>query len=247
MLLRGLASTGIVVTSFTHELKSLSNRLIPRTSSLETLLAHYIQPEELANIDRFDNPYYHIELIRQEDQKLLQWLQYSLNTIRRDKRERRQVQIHDYFESFNQLWKESLQRKSINLVIGDIPADLTVKAFEMDLDSIFNNFVANSVYSLLRTDVRPKEIKVSVYRDHDFVAIDFVDNGKGLDKEYQGNPNLIFNALETSTKDKYGNKIGTGMGLYIAKSVVDSYRDASIGIIPVETGFGIKVLFKLNQ
>lgn len=247
MLLRGLASTGIVVTSFTHELKSLSNRLIPRTSSLESLLKNYIQPETMAHIDRFDNPYYHIELIRQEDQKLQQWLQYSLNTIRRDKRERRLVQIHDYFESFRQLWKDSLQRKSISLLIGDVPVDLTVRAFEMDLDSIFNNFVANSVYSLLRTDVRPKEIRVSVYRDHDFVAIDFVDNGKGLDKEYQSNPSLIFNALETSTKDKYGNKIGTGMGLYIAKSVVDSYKDASIGVIPVQSGFGIKVLFKLNQ
>lgn len=247
MLLRGLASTGIVVTSFTHELRSLSNRLIPRTASLETLLHNYVQPDSLHSLDRFDNPYYHIELIRQEDQKLQQWLQYSLNTIRRDKRERKQVSLHDYFLSFEQLWKESLQRKSIFLSVGEIPSGLSVKAFEMDLDSIFNNFVANSVYSLLRTDVKPKTITISVYRDHDFVSIDFIDNGKGLDKEYKDNPNVIFNALETSTKDKYGNKIGTGMGLYIAKSVVDSYKDASIGLIQTNNGFGIKVLFKLNN
>ncbi len=247
MLLRGLASTGIVVTSFTHELKSLSNRLIPRTSSLELLLNKYIHPESLKKINRFDNPFYHIELIKQEDQKLLQWLQYSLNTIRRDKRERKLVSLCEYFLSFEQLWKESLQRKSIILSVGEISTKLYVKAFEMDFDSIFNNFVANSVYSLLRTDVKPKKIMVSVYRDHDFVSIDFVDNGKGLDNEYKDNPNIIFNALETSTKDKYGNKIGTGMGLYIAKSVVESYKDASIGIIPTNNGFGIKVLFKLNN
>lgn len=247
MLLRGLASTGIVVTSFTHELKSLSNRLMPRTASLEHLLASYLPPEKLSDIDRFDNPYYHIALIRQEDQKLNQWLQYSLNTIRRDKRERRMVFLRDYFESFGQLWAESLQRKSIMLQIDDIPAELSFRAFEMDLDSIFNNFVANSVYSLLRTDVRTKEIRICAYKDHEYASIDFTDNGKGLDREYRDNPNVIFNALETSTRDKFGNKIGTGMGLYIAKSVVDSYKDASIGIIPVEAGFGIKVLFKLNQ
>lgn len=247
MLLRGLASTGIVVTSFTHELKSLSNRLIPRTTSLELLLNNYIDPESVRSVDRYDNPYYHIEMIKQEDQKLQQWLQYSLNTIRRDKRERRLVSLRDYFMSFEQLWKESLQRKSIILTINEISSDLAVRAFEMDLDSIFNNFVANSVYSLLRTEVKPKEISVCVYRDHDFVSIDFVDNGKGLDKEYRDNPNIIFNALETSTKDKYGNKIGTGMGLYIAKSVVDSYKDATIGLIPSSNGFGIKVLFKLNS
>lgn len=247
MILRGLASTGIVVTSFTHELKSLSNRLIPRTTSLEFLLNTYIHPESLQGIDKFDNPFYHIELIKQEDQKLQQWLQYSLNTIRRDKRERRLVSLREYFLSFEQLWKESLQRKSITLSISEISEELSVKAFEMDLDSVFNNFVANSVYSLLRTDVKPKEITVSVYRDHDFVSIDFVDNGRGLDKEYKDNPNIIFNALETSTKDKYGNKIGTGMGLYIAKSVIESYKDASIGLIPLYNGFGIKVLFKLNN
>lgn len=246
MLLRGLASTGIVVTSFTHELKSLSGRLMPRTGSLEKILHNFIQPEALIDIDRFDNPFYHIELIRQEDQKLQQWLQYSLNTIRRDKRERKMVSLNDYFESFCQLWRESLQRKSISLIISEVPKDLSVKAFEMDLDSIFNNFIANSVYSLLRTDVKNKEIIVSVYRDHDYVAIDFIDNGKGLDTEYQSNPSVIFNALETSTKDKYGNKIGTGMGLYIAKSVVGSYKDASIGIIPMTNGFGIRVLFKLD-
>lgn len=247
MLLRGLASTGIVVTSFTHELKSLSNRLMPRTASLEQLLVSYLPPEKLVGIDRYDNPYYHIALIRQEDQKLNQWLQYSLNTIRRDKRERRMVYLRDYFESFGQLWAESLKRKSIKLQIDDIPAELSFRAFEMDLDSIFNNFVANSVYSLLRTDVRTKEIRICAYKDHEYACIDFTDNGKGLDREYRDNPNVIFNALETSTRDKFGNKIGTGMGLFIAKSVVDSYKDASIGIIPVESGFGIKVLFKINQ
>lgn len=246
MLLRGLASTGIVVTSFTHELKSLSNRLIPRTALLETLLRNYIQPENLNGIEPFDNPYYHIKLIRQEDQKLLQWLQYSLNTIRRDKRERRLVSLRDYFLSFEQLWQESLQRKSITLHVNDIADDMYVRAFEMDLDSIFNNFVANSVYSLLRSEVKPKEIRVSVYSDHEFVSIDFTDNGKGLDKEYKEKPEVIFNALETSTKDKYGNKIGTGMGLYIAKGVVDSYKDAAIGLIDTPVGFGIKVIFKLG-
>ncbi len=247
MLLRGLASTGIVVTSFTHELKSLSNRLMPRTSSLEQLLASYLPPEKMRDIDRFDNPYYHIALIRQEDQKLNQWLQYSLNTVRRDKRERRTVSLRDYFESFGQLWAESLRRKSIQLQIDDIPADLSFRAFEMDLDSIFNNFVANSVYSLLRTEIKSKEIRIRAYKDHEYASVDFTDNGKGLDREYRDNPNVIFNALETSTRDKFGNKIGTGMGLYIAKSVVDSYKDASIGIIPVQIGFGIKVLFKINQ
>lgn len=245
MLLRGLASVGIFVASFAHELKGLSNKLIPRASIFNEVLQLFIPQESLIGLERFDNPFYHLELIKKEDQKLQEWIKYSLSSIRPDKREWKLVSLYEYFEAFDQLWRKWLQQKSIFLIVNEVPKELIIQAFEMDLDSIFNNLVANSARSLLRTKVERKEIKVSVYRNHDFAVIDFIDNGKGLDSEYKDNPNVIFKAFETSDKDMYGNKISTGMGLYIAKSVVDSYNEASIGIIPTEVGFGIRVQFKI--
>jgi len=246
MLLRGLASVGIFVTSFAHELKNLSNKLIPRASMFNEVLQSFIPQESLKGRERADNPFYHLELIKKEDQKIQEWIKYSLSSIRPDKREWKLVSLYEYFEAFDQLWRKWLQQKSIFLIVNEAPKELIIQAFEMDLDSIFNNLVANSVRSLLRTNVERKEIKVSVYRNHDFAVIDFIDNGKGLDSYYKDNPNVIFEAVETSDKDKFGNKISTGMGLFIAKSVVDSYNEASIGIIPTKVGFGIRVQFKIK-
>lgn len=82
--------------------------------------------------------------------------------------------------------------------------------------------------------------------DHGYAVIDFVDNGIGLSQEYRNNPDVIFNAFETSTVDNQNNKIGTGMGLFIAKGIISKYPDAMIALLPVETGFGIRTIFKIK-
>ncbi len=247
-LLRGLASSGIAIASFTHELKSLSNRLLPRTEMLVELLKEYISKEQLQGIDKYDNPFYHIELIREEDGKLHQWLNYTLNTVKKDKRERHNIVISDYFGRFEQTWKEALKGKSIEIILnGDAQLQDSVKGFEMDLDSIFNNFVTNSVASLLRTPRDDKQITISWKSDHGYIVVDFDDNGMGLAEEYRMNPEVIFNAFETSTVNKDGEKIGTGMGLFIVKGIIDSYKDSSISITKMDNGFGLRVIFKCSN
>ena len=37
------------------------------------------------------------------------------------------------------------------------------------------------------------------------------------------------------------------MGLFIAKGVVSKYKDASIALIPVENGFGIRTILKIDN
>ena len=247
-LLRGLASSGIAIASFTHELKSLSNRLLPRTDMLVELLKEYISSDQLKGVDKYDNPFYHIELIREEDNKLHQWLNYTLNTVKKDKRERRNIVISDYFARFEQTWKEALKRKSIDVYLnGDSHSQDCIRGFEMDLDSVFNNFVTNSVASLLKTPRNDKQIIISWKTDHGYMVIDFEDNGMGLAEEYRSKPEVIFNAFETSTVNKDGEKTGTGMGLFIVKGIIDGYKDASISITKIDNGFSLRVIFKSSN
>lgn len=116
----------------------------------------------------------------------------------------------------------------------------------MDLDSIFNNFVTNSISAFLTSKEENKTISVRVSNDHGYAVIDFVDNGIGLSQEYKNTPDVIFNAFETSIVDNQNNKIGTGMGLFIAKGIISKYPDAMIALLPVEKGFGIRTIFKIK-
>lgn len=245
-MLRGLASMGISSATFTHELRSVMIRLLPRNELLKNILQQYL-PEKQFEGMRFDNPYQELRNMKGEDERLYNWLLYSLNSIRRSKREWVDIDLSNYFTLFVESWRSILLRKLIyiDLQLTNMNGAL-LKGFEMDLDSIFNNFITNSTSAFLTSNEENKKISVSVNNDHGYAVIDFVDNGIGLSQEYKSNPDVIFNAFETSTVDNQNNKIGTGMGLFIAKGIISKYPDAMITLLPVKTGFGIRVIFKIK-
>ena len=244
-MLRGLASLGISVATYTHELRSVMLRLIPRNNLLRDILIKHLPVEQFAGM-RFNNPYKELDNMKDEDEKLYNWLLYSLHSIQRSKRDWKQIKLSEYFDGFVSAWKPSLSKKSIsiNLEMSGME-NARINAIEMDLDSVYNNFVANSINAFLRSQELNKEINVRIINDHGYAVIDFIDNGCGLASEYKNNPEVIFNAFETSIVDSKNNKIGTGMGLFIAKGVIDKFKDSTISLLPVDKGFGIRTILKL--
>ena len=246
-MIRGLASMGISVATYTHELRSVMLRLLPRNSLLRTILTRYLPVEQFDGM-RFNNPYKELDTMKGEDEKLYNWLLYSLHSIQRSKRDWKEINLAAYFEDFVRAWEPSLSKKNIKMILSISGMEgACLDAYEMDLDSVYNNFVSNSINAFLRSPELNKIINLNVVSDHGYAVIDFLDNGSGLASEYKKNPDVIFNAFETSIVDNKNNKIGTGMGLFIAKGVVEKFNDSTIAVLPVEKGFGIRTIFKLKK
>lgn len=247
-LLRNLASVGLIISSFAHEVKSLRSRLLPRTSFLLKELKTHLDEKKFAKLDKNDNPFYMIKLIQEEDTKLKHWLDYSLSTLKRDKRERTNLNFADYFESFKSTWGKALEQRNIKLVLtGDKNSLSTMRAFEVDMDSIFNNLLSNSLSALKGVKVQQKTIEISWKKNDENIEIIFSDNGKGLNDKYKDNPDEIFKLLESSKTDRTGNVIGTGLGLYIVKSIIEEYNNSSISILDTQNGFSLRILFKTRK
>jgi signal transduction histidine kinase len=245
-MLRSLASVGLIISSFAHEVKSLRSRLIPRTSFLVKKVKSLIDEKKLINLPKEDNPLYDIQLITEEDIKLKHWLDYSLSSLKKDKRTRTNVHFSDYFEKFKATWEKALNQKSIKIYLnGFQDSSFAVKAFEVDLDSIFNNLLSNSVNSLTQVSYN-KKITISWKKKDSSIEIVFQDNGVGLSTDFQSNPDEIFNAFETSKRDRKGTIIGTGLGLYIVKSIISEHRDSTIEILPTDIGFALKIVFPIR-
>lgn len=245
-LLRSLASVGLIISSSAHELKSLRHRIVPRTEHLIRELKKIISEESLLETKKDDNPFYMIELMQEEDSKIKHWLDYSLNFLKRDRRRRININFGDFFEKFQSSWKKALELKNINLILDGNKDDLNIiQGFEVDFDTIFNNLLANSTEAFAGN--QKKEIHISWKKNEEFVQIDFIDNGQGLAKEFRKKPSEIFNAHETSKKDNKGNIIGTGLGLYIVKSIVDEYNDSNIFIVDSEVGFNLRLIFPIRR
>lgn len=247
-LLRTFASTGLIISSFAHEVKSLRSRLIPRTSFLLRELKNHINEKDLNHLDKDDNPFYMIKLIQEEDTKLKHWLEYSLNSITRDKRERKNLSFGRYFESFKSNWQKAIEQRNATIVLNGTNDDnYTIRAFEVDMDSIFNNLLSNSLSALKGVKREKKLIEISWKKVNDTIEILFSDNGKGLASQYKKNPEDIFKLLESSKTNKKGEKIGTGLGLYIVQSIVEQYNNSSISIMNIEGGLTLKLEFQVRK
>jgi len=246
-LLRNLASTGLIISSFAHELDNINDHLVSRTENLIERIHPYLPEESLPKLPRNAHPYRLIEIIQEEDAKLKQWLNYSIKSLRNDKRKRRSIKIDDYFQDFKDTWLGALREKLIDLQLkNNIKTEYSFRCFEIDLDSIFNNLVSNSI-NALKTKYIDRRISIKYSIKDNYIEIIFKDNGKGLSREYHKNPYVIFNSFETSKKDKYGNTTGTGLGLYIVKSVIDQYSDAFIRILEYKNEFSLLIGFKLRS
>lgn len=243
-LMRSLASIGLIVSSFDHELKSISNNLLPRMKYLKTHTRALIAPELSNILPENKNPFVLIEEIRKDHEKLKGWLDYSLNSIKTDKRRRYNINLGDYFNSFKKNWKFVLKERNVSLdLIGNSSSGNILKAFELDLDSIFNNLLNNSFEAFkLRHEKYSRQIIIKWKNNDNVIEIEYTDNGVGLSDVFE-DPNEIFEPFVTTKKDKSGNEIGTGLGMYIVKKVVDDY-DAEVLLFKPEIGFGIKLNFK---
>lgn len=247
-LLRNFASVGLIISSFAHEVKSLRSRLIPRTTFLLKELATHLDEKDLKHLDKDDNPFYMIKLIQEEDTKLKHWLEYSLNSLTRDKRERSNLNFGRYFESFKANWKKAIEQRNATIVLnGNKDDENVIRAFEVDMDSIFNNLLSNSLNALKASKKDKRLIEISWKRVDDKIEILFSDNGKGLDQQYKNSPEDIFKLLESSKKDKKGEVIGTGLGLYIVQSIIDGYSSSSVSIMNIEDGLTLKIEFQLRK
>lgn len=242
-LLRVLASAGMIVTSFAHELKNMSDSLLPRTSDLKLILSGLIDKNKIDELPEELNPIILINDIQEQDIKLKHWLDFSLGAVKKDKRTRKNIDLVDYLVKFERLWNSILQKKKIEFSIKrGIFSEVFFKGHEIDLDSIFNNLIANSVDAFNRsdaTDVRKIEFRFE-YDIKTGISVVYEDSGPGLEKEIV-DPNKIFLPFVSTKRDEHtGEQIGTGLGMWIIKSVIDEY-DGSIRLTKVRPGFQVNI------
>ncbi len=228
-LLRVLASAGLIVTSFAHELKNLSDSIVPRTDDLKGILKDIIDNSKVQKLPDYLNPYIMIEDMRTQDVRLKTWLDFALASVRKDKRSRKTINMVTYIEALERTWKSLLSRRKIKLIIEKSRfTGVNFKGYEIDLDGIFNNLIANSVDAFKRPDAGDKrEIKLSFSInpiEATGINVVYEDSGPGLVNEII-DPNQIFQPFFTTKLDeRTGEKIGTGLGMWIVKSTLDEYN-----------------------
>lgn len=245
-VLRGLASSGIVMASFTHELSNLDDVLNSRIDDLKMMISNKIKEESFSDVPDYLNPFILLEEMKRQDAKIQNWLRFSIGAARKDKRTRKKTLLSSYFNNFKTTWKTVLDNREILFNFTLSSNNIEMRVFEIDLDSIFNNLLVNSIDAFLRSDkIVNRAINIIVQNTENEIIIDYEDNGPGISPDIT-EPTIIFDALFTTKRNKYtGDEEGTGLGMWLVKTISED-NDAAIKLLFPDTGFGIRLIFPIK-
>lgn len=245
VILRSLATLGTVMVSFAHEMGQL-NTLAGRNQQLSELLARYLDEKDFATKNEAFNPFAILRDMEASDRKAAQWFNFALSAVRSGRRRRSNVDMKSHLEELRVVWDGFLRPREIELDLSfEDGFAAEILAFEIDIDSIFNNLILNSFEAFVDgMGGGERRIKIDIFaKSQREVGIIYEDNGPGIHSSIK-DPSDIFEFNVTTKKDRDGKGTGTGLGMWILESVVRSY-DGTVRAYHKTDSFGFRLEFSL--
>jgi signal transduction histidine kinase len=225
-VMRGMATLGTVLVSFTHELKQIKANIDSRSQRLSDAIEGVMDKAKLDAVSPPHSPFRMLERLRRQDEKVSRWVNFALSAVSPAKRRRRTIDLDVYLAGVAEYWEEFLESKSVAL---DIPRSgggaLLVLGHEIDLDSIFYNLINNSVEAFVKpSPAKERRISITLSSDEDgWIDILYADTGPGISDEFHIAEDIFQFGISSKKAAVSGDAAGTGLGMWLLKTVVDEY------------------------
>ncbi len=234
-LLRSLSTNGLITSTIVHDLKTLSANLINRIDNLEYCIT--TRNNNLINE--------HLKTLKRDDCFLKSWISVLLNQTKNDRRKRKKENILSVINDSINIIKPILDAKQIK--INNLPSaeNMYKKIFVTDFETIIYNLIINSIESFERNPVPNRYINIQISYNQDKFIIDYEDSGKGIGDTFP-DPYDIFNFGVTSKVNQNGEKVGTGLGMYIVASTVREYN-GDCTLLEYKNKFKLRLSFEIGE
>ena len=212
-LLRTLATTGIVVNTYIHEIKALTTQL-----NVGVKEAYACLEEDNDIISAKEE----LKKLRVLKGKFNSWFKVTIDAVEMDKRKRKKENIGNIIQNSISKWK-SVQNNKIDYVYIE-NEEIDIRCFPFDFETIISNLVTNSSTIFKNHKVEKPTIKIEIGRKDDKFYIKYSDNGPGLCEAFKREPQKILKHGVTDRRNANGEVVGTGMGLWIVDSIIQNYK-----------------------
>lgn len=227
--LKVLATSGLLTSTVAHDLKGINAILVSRVNNLQKV----IERQDETKIER------HLSDLMKNDLFLKSWLTIVATQARKDRRTRKKSDVYQTVSVLVNVLQPILTRKKVNVELIDDGQIVERKIFKSDFESVIYNLIINSIEAFEKCIRTERSIRISMHADEEYIYIQYDDNGPGISEIFT-DPYEIFIYGKTSKKDKDGNDIGTGMGMYIVASTLREYN-AVYTITNARNGFGLNI------
>ena len=131
------------------------------------------------------------------------------------------------------LIKDSLINENIRLHL-DIKNDKKIKGYKREYAQVILNFLVNAKDALLSKKIKDAHITLSIDTKDNRSIVSVKDNAQGIIEE---NMDLIFEPYFSTKKAQ-----GTGLGLYMAKMIIETNMQGKLSVHNDENGAVFKIV-----
>jgi len=183
-------------------------------------------------------PAYMSEKVK-EGTTLLEYMSHTIDDFKnffKPDKSRTREQISEVVDHTVRLIEKSMESYKIVLEI-EVKTDARLLIYRNELMQVLLNIIGNAKDALVSSGVSDPKITISIYEEAECVVILLCDNGGGVDEAVK---EKIFDPY-FSTK---GAKSGTGLGLYMSKTIVEEHLNGEISVFnrPEGACFSVKLM-----
>lgn len=155
-------------------------------------------------------------------------------------RAKKAFRIKEVIQKSIDLSKYQLEKEEITLSLF-INEDLEVFGFRNELIHVLLNLIGNSKDVLsLKKEIRPKCIYIMTKQTKEFIYINVIDNGGGI-------PNDIITKVFDPYFTTKHKSIGTGIGLYMSKQMIEKHMHGTITCKNIKHKMGTNDFYKCSM
>ena len=228
-MLRVLASLGLIIGEFTHEIKHFLDGLKYQSQEIIDLAKDIPDLKDIST--KFLKDFKGLESYASY---------FDSNVSEQVNRDRKPIEIQDVVNEFQKTIERDLNRLGIELdpIQREGKGLFTRPMHTSEWASIIYNLYSNSKKAIKRANATGK-LHIEVGKDNSSIYLQFSDNGDGIS---ENNKERIFDAFFTTSTpsgpDAKDNEdlLGSGLGLKIIKDILNSYN-GSIELVQPPKGY----------
>ena len=181
-------------------------------------------------------PQYMDEKVK-EGTKLLEYMSHTIDDFKnffRPDKERTDENVSEVVANSIALIKKSFDAHEIE-VITEYQCERNMMLYRNELIQVLLNLLSNAKDALVIAEVENAVVRVTVSEREEAVVIEVCDNAIGIDSD------IIDKIFEPyfSTKNE---KNGTGLGLYMTKTIVEEHLNGTIVVENIDPGVCFKII-----